>query len=88
MGPWILSPAPKDKAPAPVEEAIARIHRLQLAGVELVEQPLPASDADGHRAIAARAQIPVVADEAALSARDVPACAGAGWRRTSRQSPP
>ncbi len=46
-------------------EAIARF------GVEFVEQPLPAHDIDGLAELRRRVRIPIAADEAAASVRDV-----------------
>ena len=44
-------------------EALPRIERLALAGVEFVEQPLEIDDLAGYRAIAGRATLPIVLDE-------------------------
>jgi len=44
-------------------DALARIERLALAGVEFIEQPLELDDLAGYRAIAGRAPLPIVLDE-------------------------
>lgn len=44
-------------------EALPKIERLALAGVEFVEQPLEMDDLAGYRAIAGRAPLPIVLDE-------------------------
>jgi L-alanine-DL-glutamate epimerase-like enolase superfamily enzyme len=53
-------------------EAVAMIDWLAGMGVVLVEQPCPAADADLARAVRRRSRLPVFADEAVLSAADVP----------------
>lgn len=58
------------------KEAIARLPMLEALGVELIEQPVPAADLDGLRAIRRRSRIPIVADESCRVAEDVPALAG------------
>src|SRR5690606_38271472 len=45
------------------KQAIAALPMLEEFGIELLEQPLPPSDVEGHRAITAVSSIPVVADE-------------------------
>jgi L-Ala-D/L-Glu epimerase len=54
------------------EEALRHIEWLAGQGVELVEQPLPAADVEGAKWLRARSPLPLVADEALLSAADVP----------------
>jgi L-alanine-DL-glutamate epimerase-like enolase superfamily enzyme len=51
--------------------ALAEIEWLAQAGVELVEQPLPAADHDGARWLKARSPLPIIADEAATSLGDL-----------------
>ena len=46
-------------------------------GFELLEQPLPKDDLDGHRALTADSPIPIIADESCLTASDVPRVDGA-----------
>jgi L-alanine-DL-glutamate epimerase-like enolase superfamily enzyme len=50
---------------------------LSRQGVELAEQPLPASDSDGARALYADSPLPLVADESALGAHALAGLAGA-----------
>ncbi|RTR28711.1 dipeptide epimerase [Deinococcus radiophilus] len=45
--------------------------------VELLEQPLPAGDLDGHRALRRSARLPIIADESLHSVANVPALAEA-----------
>jgi L-Ala-D/L-Glu epimerase len=52
-------------------EALPRIERLAMAGVELVEQPLATGDLAGYREIAGRAPVPVVLDESIGSTLDL-----------------
>jgi L-alanine-DL-glutamate epimerase-like enolase superfamily enzyme len=60
------------------EEAVDVVAELKEIGVSMIEQPVPASA--GPRALAtateAASPVPVVADESAVSARDVPTLAG------------
>lgn len=57
------------------ETAVARINWLEAQGVELVEQPLPASMLEETRWVRSRVHLPLFADEACLRARDIPALA-------------
>jgi len=57
-------------------EAIAHLPALVRAGVELVEQPVPADDLLGLARVRDQARIPIVADEPALTAADIPRLAG------------
>ncbi len=57
--------------------AVERIRWMQSLGVVLVEQPLPAADLDGARFIRDRVDLPIIADEAALTVDDIPALARA-----------
>ena len=52
-------------------EAPDRIARLVRFGIEFVEQPIAADDLDGLRAVRARSEVPIVADEAAVRPSDV-----------------
>ncbi|HEX6500665.1 MAG TPA: dipeptide epimerase [Micromonosporaceae bacterium] len=54
-------------------EAVRVIHGLQDAdlGVELVEQPVPAWDLDGLAWVSDRVDVPILADEAVYSVRDL-----------------
>jgi L-alanine-DL-glutamate epimerase-like enolase superfamily enzyme len=53
------------------EEAVAFVKRCQAAGVpvEIMEQPVPASDWDGLAAVTRSSPVPVIADEAVVDAR-------------------
>ena len=57
--------------------AVARLPELVAAGVELLEQPVPARDIAGLAHVRRAATIPIVADEPAVVAADLPALAGA-----------
>lgn len=56
-------------------EAVAKSAWLAEAGVELLEQPVPAADHDGLRFVYDRGHLPVAADESCRTAEDVPALA-------------
>lgn len=53
------------------DEAVEMIRWMQGMGVVLVEQPLPASDLDGAKSIRDRVDLPIIADEAALTLQDI-----------------
>jgi L-Ala-D/L-Glu epimerase len=59
------------------EEAIRKVEWLQKEGVDLVEQPMPAHMIDETAWVRERAEVPIFADEAVMSARDIPQLAGA-----------
>ncbi|WP_275286714.1 muconate/chloromuconate family cycloisomerase [Halomonas elongata] len=59
--------------------AVRGIAALQDAGVELIEQPIPARDHDGLVRLAERFRVPVLADEAVADARDGMTLAIAGF---------
>lgn len=59
------------------ELALRKIEWLAARGVELIEQPLPASMLDETAWIRERSPIPVFADEACLRSTDIPGLAGA-----------
>jgi len=59
------------------EEAVAKINWLEKQGVELIEQPLPASMIEETRWVRGRVHIPVIADEACLHPSDIPRLAEA-----------
>jgi L-alanine-DL-glutamate epimerase-like enolase superfamily enzyme len=59
------------------DEAVAKADWLAAADVEFLEQPVPASDLDGLRRITAETSLPVCADEACVTASDVPRVADA-----------
>ena len=44
-------------------DALAKLERLAMAGVEFVEQPLESDDLAGYRALVSRAPLPIVLDE-------------------------
>jgi L-alanine-DL-glutamate epimerase-like enolase superfamily enzyme len=58
------------------EQAIRRLPELEEAGVELLEQPVAVWDLDGLARIRRAARLPILADEPALGARDIPRLAG------------
>ena len=57
--------------------ALKKIKWLETQGVEMIEQPMPASMLDEHRWLRERVDIPIFADEACLRPDDVPKLAGA-----------
>jgi len=60
------------------EEAVEVVTRLKEIGVGMIEQPVPVSAGPEplHRVTEAAFPIPVIADESAITARDVPGLAG------------
>ena len=59
------------------ETAMKRIRWLQSLGVELIEQPLPASMIEETAWLRERMDMPIIADEAVKRAADIPKLAGA-----------
>jgi len=59
------------------EEAPSRIAALVPFEIEFVEQPIAPDDLDGLRRVHASSPLPIVADEAAVRASDVPRLVGA-----------
>src|SRR6266566_2072173 len=59
------------------EEAPARIASLVRFDLEFVEQPIDPEDIDGLRRVREASPLPIVADEAAIRASDVPRLVGA-----------
>ncbi|MDD5541658.1 MAG: dipeptide epimerase [Acidobacteriia bacterium] len=59
------------------EEAVEKINWLATQGVEFVEQPMPAPMLEETRWVRQRVKLPLIADEACLSAADIPKLAGA-----------
>ena len=59
------------------DEAPARIAALVPFDIEFVEQPIAPDDLDGLRRVHASSPLPIVVDEAAVRASDVPGLAGA-----------
>ena len=55
-----------------VDTAVEILRELERYGIELCEQPIPAGHPERLRAIRARVPIPIVADEDALVASDLP----------------
>ena len=53
------------------EEAVRKINWLEKLGVELIEQPMPASMLEEMNWVRARAHMPIIADEACLHPQDV-----------------
>jgi L-alanine-DL-glutamate epimerase-like enolase superfamily enzyme len=60
-----------------VDEAPGRIAALVPFDIEFVEQPIAPEDIDGLRRVHASSPLPIVVDEAAVRASDVPRLAGA-----------
>ena len=54
------------------EEAVRKINWLETKGVEFVEQPMPAEMIEETRWVRSRVHLPIIADEAAVSARAIP----------------
>jgi L-alanine-DL-glutamate epimerase-like enolase superfamily enzyme len=59
-----------------VKQAIRMLPVLEEYGVTVLEQPLDPRDLDGLAMVTAAAEIPVIADESCLVARDIPRLAG------------
>jgi L-alanine-DL-glutamate epimerase-like enolase superfamily enzyme len=59
------------------EQALEKIQWLESLGVQLVEQPLPATMLDEARWLRDRVNIPIFADEAVKTAADIPRLASA-----------
>jgi len=59
------------------ETALERVELLAAHDVALLEQPVPAADIEALGAVTEATEIPVAADEACVTARDVPAVADA-----------
>ena len=58
------------------EEALDKILYLQRLGIELVEQPLPASDIDGMKWLKQYVKIPLFADESCVTLQDLTSLKG------------
>jgi L-alanine-DL-glutamate epimerase-like enolase superfamily enzyme len=59
------------------EQAVRMIEILASLDVELLEQPLPRQDVEGHAWVRERSSIPIIADESCATAADIPRLAGA-----------
>jgi len=59
-----------------VDRAIHILNELTRYDIEFCEQPIPAGNAQGLRAVRERTRIPIVTDEDSLDARDLPALLG------------
>jgi L-alanine-DL-glutamate epimerase-like enolase superfamily enzyme len=59
------------------EEAVRKINWLETQGVEFVEQPMPAAMLEETRWVHQRVHLPLIADEACLSAAAIPRLVGA-----------
>jgi L-alanine-DL-glutamate epimerase-like enolase superfamily enzyme len=59
-----------------LKQAIAMLPVLEEFGVTALEQPLPPTELRGLAEITRRAEIPVIADESCLVARDIPPLVG------------
>jgi L-alanine-DL-glutamate epimerase-like enolase superfamily enzyme len=60
-----------------LEEAASHLEWLEAMGVELVEQPLPATRLEEMRELRRRSPLPLFADESVARAADIPRLAGA-----------
>jgi L-alanine-DL-glutamate epimerase-like enolase superfamily enzyme len=58
------------------DEAIENSAALKELGVELIEQPLPASEWQAMKEVRRRSSLPVIADESCQVESDVPCCLG------------
>jgi L-alanine-DL-glutamate epimerase-like enolase superfamily enzyme len=58
------------------KEAVRRLNELAPLGIELIEQPVEATDYDGLRFVREHAPMPVFADESCVRLEDVPRLAG------------
>jgi L-Ala-D/L-Glu epimerase len=59
------------------EEAVRKINWLETLGAQFIEQPLPAHMHEEQKWVRRRVHIPILADEAALRAEDIPKIADA-----------
>lgn len=59
------------------EEAVRKINWLESQGVEMIEQPLPASMLEETRWVRSRVHIPIIADEACINLAAIPKLADA-----------
>src|SRR5688572_6641399 len=59
------------------KHAVRMIEVLVDAGVEILEQPVPAHDLEGLRYVRDRSPVPVIADESCVTASDIPRLIGA-----------
>ncbi|RPI24349.1 MAG: dipeptide epimerase [Acidobacteria bacterium] len=59
------------------EEALEKIRWLEGLGVELIEQPLPSAMLEETRWLRERVNMPILADEAVKTTRDIPALSSA-----------
>ena len=59
-----------------IETAMQKIPLLKELGVELVEQPLAKDNWEGMKILYEKSALPLIADEACVSERDVAKCAG------------
>jgi len=57
-----------------VQETINNAIALKKLGVEFLEQPLPADDWEGHKAVYKQSVLPIIADESCLVEEDVLKC--------------
>src|SRR5262249_31893968 len=60
-----------------LDEALDLVPRLAALGVEMVEQPLPAGDRDGHR-LKTASILPIILDEDCRGGADLPGCVERG----------
>src|SRR5437879_512268 len=58
------------------KEAVRRLNELASLDIELIEQPVEATDSDGLRFVREHVPMPVFADESCVRLEDVPRLAG------------
>ena len=59
-----------------VEQTLRNAREMKAMGVELIEQPLPADDWEGHRRVYEGSVLPIIADESCIAEGDVARCEG------------
>ncbi len=59
-----------------LDEAVIKIPRLKELGVELVEQPLKASDWEGMKQLYQQSPLPLIADESCVLEEEIEKCVG------------
>jgi muconate cycloisomerase len=78
LGPDFPIRADANEAYRTPKEAIAAIRRLEPYGLQMIEQPLPAHDLEGHALVRRAVDVPIILDEAIQSPRDALAAIKAG----------
>ena len=62
-----------------MDESIDRIGELEQFDIELIEQPIKPGDYEGLRKIRESVNTPIMADEDAVTSKELPALAGCGF---------